>query len=353
MFRGLKKAFILSTLLLLLLAACSSKETSKDDQSAKSDLLEVSIDHARYVWTEGDGDYDKDVKEGTLEVTLSIKNISKSAVMVSPHDGIFLYDGDEQLNPVDAFGYDVGIEGNSSGDVNPGKSTKMKFYFPVERGKEYKLAIKPFTKNLEEEPDEIVLTLDTQKYDKSFEKMEEPLMALSAIIDTVFLGKENENYESLVGMEKEDILKDAKDAFEDKVNPKRYGNKIDADIDELQQQYISVLEEKADYKVNLKEFGGNKALVSIDYETVPLNNLYSEIIDYSDKYKEETGKADLDESMQYAFANMGEIFDSISVKSGMDITVTLTKKDGKWSIDKSDKYKYEQFISVFAAGEVW
>lgn len=350
------KRFTLAIIFLfacLFLAACSTSESATKPEKKKGGALEVSIEKASYVWTEESGDFTEDTEEAPLEVVLNIKNISTSTLTIGPHNGIFLYDGDNQLAPLDVYGNYTSLGADRSSDINPGKSTQMKFYFNVEKGKKYELGIKPMLMDPGKEPKEVVLKLDTNKYSDSYDKLAEPVEALSAFIDTVFLKQENEAYDKLVAMDQEAAIKEAKDYFKETLDPSIFKKLSEKDIDGAQDEYISLLNEKASYTVSLVEFGNDKATVRLDYETIPLNDLYQGIFDYSDAYREKTGNYDTDKSYQYAFSKIGEIMSSISVKKGTAIEINLMVKDGKWEIDKAKDYPYESLLTTFGAGKIY
>lgn len=337
----------------LFLAACSTFESATKTEKKKGGALEVSIEKASYIWTEESGDFSEDAKEAPLEVVLNIKNRSKSTLSITPRNAIFLYDGDNQLAPIDIYGNYTGIGGDRTSDINPGKSTKMTFYFNVEKGKKYELGIKPMLMDPGKEPKEVVLTLDTNKYSDSYEKLAEPIQALSAFIDTVFLKKENKAYDKLVAMNQEAAIKEAKDYFKETLNLSMFKKLTEKDIDKAQEEYISLLNEKASYTISLVEFGNDKATVRVEYETIPLNDLYQGIFDYSDAYREKTGNYDTDKSYQYAFSKIDDIMGSISVKKGTAIDMNLMAKDGKWEIDQAKDYPYESLFTTFGSGKIY
>ncbi|KAB7704828.1 DUF5105 domain-containing protein [Bacillus aerolatus] len=339
---------------MLVLAACGgsgAKEAS--GESGKSKTIEVNIDQAEYILAGEDGEA-VDETSGMLAVDLKVKNVSKSSINVSSYDGVYLYDGDEQLSPekgVYVRGIDLKDEGN--GDIGAGKVKTMTFYFNVDKDKKYEIGITPRLSNPGEEADEVLLELDTTKYGKSFNKLQDPAKALTAYIDTIYLGKENSDYEKYVTADKEAIQEEAKGEFKKQLSTSLPENSTDAEIEKYYNSYKAALGEKAKVEANTIANAGGKAVVKLNYSTVSLRNVYDKLYNYQKEYRENTGGYDTEKEKQYAFSKFDAIAKSLEVvKSQNGAEIKMVEKDGKWTVDTSDHYS-DYLVEGFAKGKAY
>ncbi|KZN98503.1 DUF5105 domain-containing protein [Pseudobacillus badius] len=345
-------AFMLS--IMLVLAACGGSGTKEaSGETGKSKVAEVSIDKAEFILAGDDGEAEEETA-GMLLVDLKVKNDSKSSINVSSYDGVYLYDGDEQLSPetsVYARGIDLETEGSS--DIGAGKVKTIPLYFNAEKDKKYKIGVTPRLSKPGEEAEEIMLELDTKKYAKSFNELQDPAKALTAYIDVIYLGKDNEDYEKLVTADKEAVQEEAKTGFKKQLDLSLPDATTDADIDKYYNSYKSALGEKATVEAKTTAKAGDKAVVKLDYSTVSTNKLYDKLYDYQKEYRTNTGGFDTEKEKQYALSKFDAAVQSLEVaKSQHGAEIKMVKKDGKWTVDTSDHYA-DYLVQAFGEGKAY
>lgn len=101
----------LAFVLMLVLAACNSSKETGGSTSAKNKAIEASIDSASYILVDSD-------EKGLLKVDLKVKNVSKNSISLSDYDGVYLYEGDEQLSPKTGVNSrELGLESSASDKI--------------------------------------------------------------------------------------------------------------------------------------------------------------------------------------------------------------------------------------------
>ncbi|WP_077247482.1 DUF5105 domain-containing protein [Pseudobacillus wudalianchiensis] len=351
-----KKIGVLALMLSMMLglAACGesdAKETS--GESGKNKVAEVSIEKAEYILAGDDGE-SEDGEAGLLAVDLKVKNDSKSTINVSPYDGVYLYDGDEQLSPEKSvYTRGIDLKDGGSSDIGAGKVKTLPFYFNVEKDKKYEIGVTPSLSEPGEKADEILLVLDTKKYAESFEEIQDPAKALTAYIDVIYFGKENSDYEKLVTADKEAVQQTAKGEFKKELDISLPDMVTDADIEKYYSSYKSVLGEKAEIEAKTMAKAGDKAVVKLDYSTVSTDNLYDKLYSFQKEYRENTGGYDTEKEKQYALSKFDTVVQSLEVvKSQNGAEISMIKKDGKWTVNNADHYS-DYLVQAFAEGRAY
>lgn len=138
------------------------------------------------------------------------------------------------------------MKSEGSSDIGAGKVKTVPFYFNVEKDKKYEICVTPRLSEPGEEADEILLELDTTKYAKSFDEIQDPAKALTAYVDVIYLGKENGDYEKLVTADKEAVQETAKTGFKKQLDISLPDTATDAEIEKYYNSYKAALGEKAE-----------------------------------------------------------------------------------------------------------
>ncbi|TYR79442.1 DUF5105 domain-containing protein [Priestia megaterium] len=341
----------LTSALTLALAACSgSKETSS---SAENKAVEVSIEKGSYILANQD-DGTSETEKALLAVGFKVKNTSDSSISISSYDGVQLYDGDEQLAPKDDIhnkeldlNYDT-----SSGKIGSDKVKTFTYIFEVEKDKEYEIGIQPRSSDYDEEIDEVTLKLDTKKYAKSYNKLEDPAKALKAYTEVLYLNKENADYEKYVSAEKEAVQEEAKKAFREQINRIFTDPLTEEASAKLYDMYKNTLKSKGKVEMTTAAHANGKAVVHVDYTGLRISDLYDIVSDYKKAYYEETGDFDTKNRESYAISKFNDILNALEPKeSERPLEILMVEKDGKWSIQKSDRYS-DTVTEAFAEGNV-
>ncbi|MGQ3376646.1 DUF5105 domain-containing protein [Priestia endophytica] len=340
----------MSSALALSLAACGSESSSTEGKSsAKSDVIEASIKDATYVISSEDDGQSVDSETGLLEVDVKVTNKTNSSIMLDSYDGVKLYDGDEQIEPENVYDTEVGLDDDSSGTIGGKKVKNVKYYFNVEKDKSYEVGLKPRTKDVEDEAEEVMLKLDTKKYDDSFEALQDPAKAVEAYVKTLYFGEEDKNYDKLVSADKEKIEEQAKEAFVDRMSTATSGTNVDdSEMNKMYDTYKATLAEKAKLEPRVVARGKDKAEVKLKYSSVSLSDVYDALGDYAKEYMEQNATYDREAAYGYAVTKFDKIMEDTDAKnSSYDMTIDLKLKDGKWEIDSS---AVKDFNTAFGEG---
>ncbi|MDQ0215353.1 uncharacterized protein YcfL [Oikeobacillus pervagus] len=331
-----KKGYFFVFLLgmMMVLSACSGK--TEKASSVKSKQIEATIENASYIIPSALEDKNQDV----MAVNLSVKNVSKKPIMLL--DKVKLYDeeGVEISSKLEYYDDAVGLENNHSGNIGAGKIKKILCIFEAEKDKEYEMGLLPMSADYEGEQEEVLLKFDTKKYAKTHSTLKDPEKAFQAYIDQIYLDKENKNYEKLVNADKPALKESFKKTFNESIK-KLFTEEIpDEELEELFVTYHKVLVEKAKVTAETHAHANDKAIVTFDVTTVPINyELYDVIRKYENEFRENTGSFDRKERQKYALSKFETIINSQELKSNdRKIQVSLTKKDGKWIIENVNKY---------------
>lgn len=351
----LRKSSILLWMLVLLFAltACNSNEkaTTESKKSANNKAFEASIEKVNYVLLGNNDGISEDKNLGQIAVELKVKNISKNTIRLHA-DGIMLYDGEEQINPItDAYNSKIGFDYERNSDIGPDKMQSIMVVFEVEKDKEYEIGLKPTSDDYNEEIEELTLKLATADYAKGYDQLQDPAKAAIAYIETIYFDKENSDYEKFVTADKAAIQEEAKDLFKEKLKYVFDEDLAEKDVDKLYKSYKEVLAQKAKVEATTIANANGKAVVSIDnYTSVPLTDVFNKALKYEREFRDKTGSYDSEETDQYILSKFDSILNSLDTYNGKsEIKILMVQKDGKWELDTSDSYS-NYVEQIFAEG---
>ncbi|AZB41086.1 DUF5105 domain-containing protein [Bacillus sp. FJAT-42376] len=342
---------VLTAILMAVPAGCSLGGLGEKANAGegKGKQLEVSVANGSYILTgEDDGVSEKDT--GVLMVNFKVKNTSDKSLTISSMDGIKLYKGEEEMSPKKSvYSTDLGLEADMSGSIGANKEKTIPVFFDVEKGEKYEIGISARTEDYKKTK-EVTLKLDTEKYAESLDQMEEPAKALTAYIETIYLDKENPDFEKLVSADKQALQEEAKTGFKDGLKLIVYNSLPEQELVKHYTSYKSVLAQKAELKAEPKAFANDRAVVKLEYSTVPLRDSYDKMSDLEDEYREKTNDYDTKKGQSYAMSKFPAVLNSLDVQPGRDpLEIKMMKKDGKWMVDSND-YNTESLVDVFAKG---
>lgn len=343
-----KVIFIVLVFFAIIAAGCSNKgetESASTSSEGKSKTIEASIENATYMLVDNNNGTSEG-ETGTLAIDIKVKNVTDSEVNVSPSRSIKLYDGDQELDADSDATYELE---SADGEIGANKSKDLKVAFTVEKDKKYELAIRPTSMRGEDE--EAKLELDTSKYNESFETLEDPAKALTAYIETIYLDVDNADYEKLVSADKAALQDEGKKGFKENINTVFYEGVPDKHLDKFYNGFKSALAEKAEMQTSTLENVNGKAVVSIEYSALPLNDLSEMVREYQQEYLDNK-EYDREKANEYALSKFDAMVNKLEIKSGNDMKIKMLQEDGKWTIDTSD-YNSEDIVDTFAAGKVY
>nr|WP_198044668.1 DUF5105 domain-containing protein [Lysinibacillus timonensis] len=340
----MKKKFgatILFFALLITLAGCSSG-------SAVS-KIEVTLDSASFVLLGDYGEATGGEEKNTLAVTLNVKNVSDIPVNVASYSDIKVYDGDKQLPVETPYATELGFNAGGNDEIGAGKSKDITFIFAAEKEKKYEISVTPFVITSDKPEKEVIVPIDTTEYAESYEKLDNPAKALVAYIETIYMGKENKDYNELVSADERERHEDAIKTFEDQINSAFYAITIPST--ELKEQYANYQKElakKGEISAKTLANANGKAVVQLEYTALPLNNLHESVSDYRQEYFDNTGDYDAEKRDKYALTKLGSIINSIEPKDGeRALEIEMFEKDGKWELSSS-YYTSDELDRIFA-----
>lgn len=336
--------------LLFSLTACNSSEKASST-NAKSKAFEANIESATYVILGEDDGVSENKNLGQLAVNIKVKNTSKNPITLSNFEGIVLYDGDEQLDPMkNTYDSKLDLEYDTDGKIGSDKVKTITAIFEVEKDKEYKIGLKPISDDFKEEIEELTLKLATADYAESYDKLQDSAKAATAYIDTIYFDKDNSDYEKFVTTDKAADQEKAKNLFKDQLDNVFEEELPDEEVVKLYSSYKDILAQKAKIEAKTIATDNEKAVVSLDYTSVPLKNLWEKAYKYKEEYRDKTESYDSEETDQYVLSKFDLILNSYEPKKATEpLEIVMIQKDGKWQIDSSDPYT-EQVDRLFAEG---
>ncbi|WP_018662798.1 DUF5105 domain-containing protein [Heyndrickxia acidiproducens] len=348
-------AILLFFVMAVVLSACGNSGAPADGKSGKSknNTIEASIAGASYVLLgDDDGASEDQSSAGTLAVDLKVKNVSESSILLSPGQDIKLYDGDEEVNfDGHAYSSKLDLDSSSSGSIGAGKSKTITVYFNVNKDKTYEIGLSPYTDNGKKSK-ELKLELDTKKYSKSFKTLQDPAKALKAYVETIYFGKDNPDYEKYTAADKETVQKEAQKAFKD-VMEDIVDDLSDADAEKYYQSYKSAAAQKVKIETETEAVAKGRAVVKLNYTTIPTNDLYDKLGDYEDEYNDSLADYDTEKAEKYALSKFDTIVNAIEPEeAGNPLEIPMVLKDGKWSVYASD-YNSKELSEIFGGGRVY
>lgn len=347
----MKKLSVLGLFVLLLaLVGCSSNAVGGKEK------IEVAVEDASFVLLGDHGEtMDPNGEKNPIAVTLNVKNISDSTVTVSPYSDILVYDGDQQLPLETSFNSKLGFDTIPNDDIGTGKTKKVTILFSAEKNKQYEISIKPFVLESGNEEKEVIVPIDTTDYVESFDNLDNPAKALVAYIENIYMDKENVDYEKLVTADKQALQDKALKRFQDSLDKSFYD--IEISSEEAAKQYViykTAIAQKATLEAITTGNANGKAIVKLEYSSVPLTNLYDKVNDYRKEYLDNTGEYDGKKRDEYAYSKIDTIINSIEPKSGKNsMNIEMIEKDGKWTINLADEYNSQEIVKVFAEGKIY
>lgn len=194
------------------------------------------------------------------------------------------------------------------------------------------------------------MPLNTADYADGFEQLHDPEDALVAIVDTVYLNQDNPDYERLVSEDKAALQEDAKKLFEDEMEMIFTRGVPEEELDQYYELYQSLLTEKAEITAETLANANDKAVVRVDYETLPLD-VYDDVRDYIEEYHDNSDDWDTEKAEEYALSNFDKVLDAIEPRQNRNqLEVLMTREDGNWSVDMSD-FNGQRLAEAFAAGK--
>lgn len=340
---------------LLTLVACGNT-TKKDSGNAttKSKVAELTIKNGYYVEPIGG---DNESGQEYLALDLKVKNTSKNKMFIFDESFYLVEKGeDDKIKPVQ-LDYENKIKSFSlAGDLSSEKSVSGTVVFAIDEDKKYDLMFSSSGYDDEgNSHDDVELALDLTKYEKSKKELNEPIKALQAYIDVIFLQKENDDYEKLVANNSKTEIQMVSKEYDNMMKDTFYSYRLtDDDLAKSFESYIGNQKEAVEVELTSAGNIGDVAKVKVDFKGISSQAVNDLITNLKNEYDEKNNDYDSEKREQYAVSKLEEVYSTAEVgEPRNDIFVTMTKKDGKWTIDykKDDSYENKYLLRAFL-GEV-
>ncbi|WP_162921718.1 DUF5105 domain-containing protein [Listeria costaricensis] len=328
----------LAVLSLMMLAGCGGtsdqekeKETGKTETAETSNFAKVKVEDGSYAIAPEIAEDDL----STLALTIKVTNTGKGKLDVMPENFELYEDGsDEKVKPEDVYAGDE-IDTFDYETISADKTETGTVFFNVDPKKEYKLVYEAY--NDEGDTKEVELALDLTQYEDSKKAFDESEKAGNAFLDVQLLGKENENYDKLVGNDKEQTKAELLDEYQKENEDYLFYDLdlSDEDYENCFNSFISTQGKRAKLDIELAAQYEDQAALSIEIDEAlsedSISDLYSQ---YENDYTESTDDYDYEAGEEYAFSKYAEILEKSDLKSeSSELYLYLEKKDGKWTVD--------------------
>lgn len=338
---------------LLMISACSNGKLGNNKKAASSNrIVSLKVNGASYIKPE-DEKADKD--EAFLAVDVEIKNKSKKTLNYD-QSSFALYDkNDEKVALTSTSINDDSFSMIKKDHLNAGKKTHGYLIYEVKKNEKYELHFEPANREKDKEKD-LVLKINTTQYKDELDNSKE---AVKAFIDTIFMGKENKNYEKLVANNKETEDKAFYKFYIDKFGTEEMTYKpTDAEYKKVFQLVRNKFAQDSEIKYEIESCYPLKATILVRPTSLDDDSMMDETSKIAEKFLDQTdkdynSKEDLYRDMQkYLVEHYEEIFkntkmsESPSYDEGYVVTLTRKKVGDKWKIDAD--YHTEKPDFVFA-----
>lgn len=352
----MKKPWLLlfSLFFLFILVSCSnSNEEAEGSDSGDEKIVEIEIQNASYILSGQDGgEPTEDEQGGLMQIDLQVKNISEDSVQMFPDQDMQLYDGDQQIDPSKDTYHPLGLEVDTNSSIGPGKQKDTSVIFNVDKDTEYELIASPMSSDYEIDPENATVSLDTSEYNESLESLQEPGEALEAHIDTIYLDKDNSNYEKLVSADKNDLQDEALTEFEKMLEESLSNDISDSDMEKHYESFRDALADKSEIEATVIAHVNDEAIVGVEYTSFSGSDLSSKLREYKDKYSDKhDNDYDIEKEEEYALSKFDKLVDELDVEKGeRNLELMMKKEDGNWIVDDSHTSEEKDLRSAFAGG---
>lgn len=348
------KLIVMIVVLLTLVACGNTKKETSGNTTTKSKVAELTIKEGRYVEPIGG---DNEDGQDYLALDLKVKNTSNNKIFLFDESFYLVEKGeDDKIKPVQ-LDYENKIKGFSlEGDLSSEKSTSGTVVFAIEDDKEYNLIFSPNGYDDDgKSNDDVEIALDLKKYEKSKKELDEPVKALQAYIDVVLLQKENDDYDKLVANDSKTEIDMVTKEYSNMMKDTFYSYRLtDDDLAKAFESYTGNQKEAVEVKLIPAGNIGDLAKVKVDFKGISSQAVNDLITKFENEYDEKNDNYESEKSEQYAVSKLEEVYSTADVgEPRNDIYVTLSKKDGKWTIDykKDESYENKYLLKAFL-GEV-
>lgn len=333
---------LVSFVTLLSLTACGSSK----------DVASIVVEEGEYIIPNED---EADSGDDYLALKVKITNESDKSIDLAQSDFSLYDEDDNKISLEDFYMSDTGIETLSYEKISAGKSKTGYIMFPVEKDAQYQLHYEPTIFELDKELAPVTLDVDTSQFE---DHSEESLKAVNAYIDEVFLATTNEDYNSLVVNDRDEMVTNFDNNFGKGIKRLFYYYKV---TDEAAAALAKTFREDngkvADVSYEVATFYPDMAEIAIVPTVIDFNELEDDI----EKIQEDYAENHPDEKYESRYSNadkavVKKLPELLEKTSPVELEgyrgafqVTLKKKDDKWEIQTKSSYSsdYDSLEEAF------
>lgn len=340
--KKLKLLIIIAMLGVVTACGNTSKEGSETtaSETTKSKVAEVTIKEGQYIDPIG-GDTEDD--QNVIALEMKVKNTSNDKMYIFDESFYLVEKGDdEKIKPL-RVDYQNKIK-DFSGEISSGKSLSGTVVFAVEDDKKYELIFSPNSYDEEgNSSEDVEMALDLKKYEDSKKKLDEPVKALQAYIDVVFLQKENKDYDTLIANDSKTDIEMITKEYTNMIKDTFYSYRLsDDEMSKAFESYVGNQREAIELTLTSAGNVGDLAKVKVDFKGISQQAANDLINNFETEYDDTTNDYDSEKREQYAVTKLEDVYSTAEVGEPRDeIFVTMTKKDDKWTIDFKSDDSYE------------
>ncbi|MFT8311983.1 MAG: DUF5105 domain-containing protein [Sporolactobacillus sp.] len=350
----LKLLLIMGLALLLLIAGCGNSSSKKEE--GKSDIATVTVKNGQYITKDGQENSDD---SALLALNISITNHSDDSLDLLTDD-FSLYDSKNEKVSVDDSIYDDSEGSFKMLDTDSlAKDKTVTGYIPfrVAKNKTYELHFQPNVYKGDKKVDEIVVKINTKKFKDDQQQIKD---AMNAYIQTVFFGKDDSNYATLVANDANKDKAQMKDVFIKNMGSELDDQLSDEQTNQIYEAFESANREKGSVVLKVDTALPDSAVVEVTPKVLFLDDMYDEIEKLKDQFIDDNrGKySDYDAALKgwyvYMAKNIGEVFKNTDAQTSDDsYKINLKKEGNKWEVDSEKStanYDYEGLLSDMTGG---
>ncbi|MGR3741199.1 DUF5105 domain-containing protein [Companilactobacillus sp. DQM5] len=279
-----------------------------------------------------------------LKIKISNDNY-KDSITAMASDFVLV---DKDGNKVKGFSsYEDGDLDDSK--LEKGDKSQGYVYFKAKKNTKYTLKYTSY----DDEVKANTINIDTKKYKDGSKG---PQAAVQAFVNTIYLNKDDKNYDKYVANDKDDEKNNFSDIMKDELKEQVFSGDTGDISDETNKKVADAVQkfnlDHGTIDTKIKKISDNEAEVEVKTNTINLESVGDKINDLEQKKFDDALDSDSDvgntdkEANDEVANNISSYLKTTDMKKETDMTVKLTKDGNKWKVDTDDDM-YEDFAKAF------
>ncbi len=324
----------------------SSSKGQKEEKNQKSKSYEMTLESTEYTLPEEDS---APLNGRVLKVKVSIKNIGKEALRLSPDD-FALYVKDEKMKAYskydeDRLSFDV---------VDPGRKVSGAIYFDVKEASSYELEYKKHrtTPSEKEKPEKIKFVIDGKKLTNKAKALERPAKALEAYLNAGFYDKDIDKMKDLTGEDGAEFQKMvAESVKKSSLAGSSLSGMTEESLDIYFKNFKTALQKnvKFETKVISMDADGRTAEVEIKAKPLALRDLRPKVEAEQKRIQSENPNISYDELKKQVFEYASSQLPEVGTSSVEESAVVKMNSNGddRWRLDDSTGDRISRILYTY------